>query len=513
MQPSRIILLVLGAGGIAAGLAVKGFFTAPAYRRTRWKTLLVLATAAAIGWGCWAAAVLPGGTSALTGKIVDPAVKAGRALDDWLFPHLPLLRRAAAALAAGLILWAGVARRKGGAGFILLVLGLSFALAGGVFLSAWNFFWGPLFLVAGGVYAFASAAASPSPLRSGGRPWAEGVPAAAMAALTVLLAFALRVHLLGAVSVRFDHYESDYAWQALNVLNGQHAPSLWTSTIWRGLGHLNLSPVYTYCVALSFRLLGVSLASLKLVPVVYGTLSVLLTYGIVGILFGKRLALISALLMAVSPLHINYSRIGLLLCSTQTVSLLIVFLLLRALLRRDVTSWILLGAACSFAGYFYSPAKYPVLLAAVLILFFLFFHRGFLRGNLPGLAAGVLAVVAIGAVLNIPVFRVMAPSFAGYESVWHRTQGHLYTPQADYLRGLPLVWENLLKLGEDFFFSRNFNYDPWPRGNLFFNPGVSVLFILGIGTALARIRKLNYRLLLFFLAAFLVPNLLSRPPV
>ena len=115
--------------------------------------------------------------------------------------------------------------------------------------------------------------------------------------------------------------------------------------------------------------------------------------------------------------------------------------------------------------------------------------------------------------LNIPAWDVMAPKFAGYESVWHRTQGHQYTPQADYLRGIPLVQENLEKLIHSFFISRNFNYDPWPRGNLYFNPLIPPLFLLGIAFSLSRIKKANYRLLLFFAAAFLIPNLLSRPPV
>ena len=105
------------------------------------------------------------------------------------------------------------------------------------------------------------------------------------------------------------------------------------------------------------------------------------------------------------------------------------------------------------------------------------------------------------------------PKFAGYESVWHRTRGHQYTPQADYLRGIPLIRENIEKLIHSFFIDRNFNYDPWPRSNLYFNPIIPIMLLLGLGLSLAHIRRANYRLLLFFTAAFLIPNLLSRPPV
>jgi 4-amino-4-deoxy-L-arabinose transferase-like glycosyltransferase len=332
-------------------------------------------------------------------------------------------------------------------------------------------------------------------------------------ALIILLGFFLRSYALGEISYRFDHYESDYAREALSVLSGHHNVNLWRSTIWRGLGHLNYSPVYVYYAALFFQVFGATLVTLKMVAVTWGIFALLLTYGIVSTLFSRRLALITVFLLAISPLHINYSRTGLLLISTQAVSLLVVYLLLRAIIRRKLLSYILLGIAISFAGYFYSPAKYPILLAAVLIVCYSIFKRRWFRRNLAGIILLVLTVITLMTTLNIPAWDVMAPKFAGYESVWHRTQGHQYTPQADYLRGIPLVQENLEKLIHSFFISRNFNYDPWPRGNLYFNPLIPPLFLLGIAFSLSRIKKANYRLLLFFAAAFLIPNLLSRPPV
>jgi len=89
-----------------------------------------------------------------------------------------------------------------------------------------------------------------------------------------------------------------------------------------------------------------------MVAVTWGIFALLLTYGIVSTLFSRRLALITVFLLAISPLHINYSRTGLLLISTQAVSLLVVYLLLRALIRKKLLSYILLGIAISFAGYF-----------------------------------------------------------------------------------------------------------------------------------------------------------------
>jgi len=107
-----------------------------------------------------------------------------------------------------------------------------------------------------------------------------------------------------------------------------------------------------------------------------------------------------------------------------------------------------------------------------------------------GIILLVLTVITLMTTLNIPAWDVMAPKFAGYESVWHRTRDHRHTNQADYIRGIPLVQENLEKLIHSFFISRNFNYNPWPRGNLYFNPLIPPLFLLGIAFSLSpKLRK------------------------
>ena len=514
------ILSLMAAGAILAGVALKGVFTLPRYRITRRKTILALLAAGFLG----ASGGVGDAFNRNLGTVLEPWGKAGRQLGEWVPAHASLLRQVGLLLAGAAGLWGLVKSRRKAFPLILLLLALVFGLTGAVLLSQWNFTWGQILLALGFAYALAAGIVSAPKRRRApmekalGKPNIPGSPLAGMTgpvllALIVLLAFALRAWQIGDISLRFDHYETDYSRQALNILQGRHNPRLWTSTIWRGLGHYNFSPVYSYCVAFFFRTLGVSLASLRLTAVAYGTASVLLAYGIFNILFGRRLGLLSAFLMAVSPLAINYSRIGLLLASTQTVSLLVTFLLLRSLLQRSVTSYVLLGISCAFAGYFYSPAKYPILLSAFLVVLFIFFHRGYLRRAWVGLILAGLVIVLIGEMLHIPVGEIMAPKFAGYESVWHRTRGHHYTPQADYVRGAPLVWENFQLLVRSFFYDRKFNYDPWPRGNLFFGPVIPVLTLLGIGFSLGRLKSINYRLLLFFLAAFLIPNLLSRPPV
>lgn len=507
---SRYILCATGVIFIFLGLYLKAIFRKNRHRRKLVQSIIFILTGLIIlilMGSVTGIFTLPAGR--VMGTIVVPAIAMGRFLSGWFPLHSRAITIIFLSLILGTTLLTTIFKKKESYPLILLLFSLGTAFLGGLSLS--RGIMGPAYFFLGISFIYG---------------WSSGlidkrkkfiqinwITAAIILTLIILLGFFLRSYQLGDITFRFDHYESDYGREALSVLSGGHNVNLWRSTIWRGLGHLNYSPVYVYYTALFFQLFGATLITVKLVAVSWGIFALLLTYGIVSTLFSRRLALITVFLLAVSPLHINYSRTGLLLISTQAVSLLVVYLLLRAILRGKLLSYILLGISVSFAGYFYSPAKYPILLAAVLIACYSIFKRRWFRRNLIGIILLVLTVIILMTTLNIPAWDVMAPKFAGYESVWHRTQGHRYTPKADYLRGIPLVRENLEKLIHSFFISRNFNYDPWPRGNLYFNPLIPPLFLLGIAFSLSRIKRSNYRLLLFFAAAFLIPNLLSRPPV
>jgi 4-amino-4-deoxy-L-arabinose transferase-like glycosyltransferase len=504
-------------GGLALallGLALKGFFSAARYEGRRFSILLSLFVGAVI-------VVLMFGTTGpqrtelmrAEGAILLPYIGLGRYLSAVIPPRAGLIQAGTAIAILLLTPLLLIFKKKSAYPLVFWLFSVGFALAGGVYLSRRAVPPALVLLGLAGFYLFAFAFM---------RRLAEGpsLPSALsgkrgeiLLALILLLGFLLRDYRLGEVSFRFDNYESDYALAGIRLLQGQHPIGYWTAMVWRGLGHNNLSPIYIYSVGLFYRLFGVSLVTLKLVSATYGLFALLLAYGIVRALFDKRLGLIAAFLFAVMPLHVNYSRIGLLLSSTLTVSLLIVYLLVRGILKRNFLAYALLGAVLPFAGYFYSPVKYPMLLSAVLIGAHILFQRGYFVRHFPGLLLLLLSLILVTAACHLPTQELINPGVADYESVWHRTQGHLYTQQADYRRAIPLIRENAALLVQSFFLDRNFNYDPWPRGNLYFHPVVSVLVLLGIAFCLATLHRPGSRLLLFFTFAFLVPNLFSRPSV
>ncbi len=510
---SRLSILALSLVCFSAGLAIKGFFTVRHYRRQRTAVFFSCLIGGIIG--LWTAGSHQNNSILLTAEhyLIEGMLSIGKTTGTWIDLHQEWIKLGCLCLIVVLTALVGLKKKGRSVPFLLLIFSAGASLLGSVTLGKGEIGLGTYFLGAAVLYAWVYGLTSRKmfshPPSGPPRVW----PGYSLLALIIILGFLLRIHNLGEVSFRFDHYETDYAQQAFRVLNGRHDIRLWQRTGWRGLGHPNLSPVYSYCVALSFYLFDASIFSLKLVAIFYGTAALLFVYGIFKILFNRRLALLVTFLLAVSPMHINYSRIGLLLVSTQTVSLMIVYLLIRCLRGDRTYVYVLLGTVVSFAAYFYSPAKYPILISAVLIAAYSLFQRRFLRRNFLKVLTLVLTILLITIAFNIPTWGLIAPRFDGYESVWHRTRSHVHTPEADYIRALPLVWENFVRLTENFFIRRNFNYNPWPSGNLYFNPFVSIMFLTGVAISLANIKQGNYRLLLFFTAAFVIPNLLSRPPV
>ncbi len=510
---TRLPLFALALVCLGAGLGLKGFFTDRRYRRQRRSTLLVVLTAGLIGLWTAGAYRQDGLFLAVDLGLIDGVLLLGRMTDSWIASYQEWIILVSVGMVLILSGWLALKNRGRSVPLLLLLFSAGASLLGGVALGRGETTLGTYFLAGAVIYAWVGGLTSRRLAKDSAPDTRREGSGYYLLAAIVILGFFFRIHNLGEVSFRFDHYETDYARQAFRILDGWHNTGLWRSTGWRGLGHLNLSPIYSYCVALSFSLFDASVFSLKLVPVFYGTAALLFAYGICKILFDRRLALMATFLLAVSPMHINYSRVGLLLVSTQTVSLVIVYLLLRCLRGGRPYVWVLLGIVLSFAGYFYSPAKYPFLLSAVLLAAYIIFRPRFLKRNFFKILLLALTILAITVALNIPTWGLLYPRFEPYESVWHRTREHVHTPEADYIRGIPLVAENADRLVQSFFIGRNFNYNPWPCGNLYFNPFVSVMALSGIALCLANFKKGGARLLLFFTAAFLIPNLLSRPPV
>lgn len=121
----------------------------------------------------------------------------------------------------------------------------------------------------------------------------------------VALAFGLRAWQIDVIPPGLHYDEAFHALEARRMVATGAVP-LWLE------GNFGVPPLFAFLVSIGFRLLGESPLAERSVSVVVGTLTVLTTYGMTREVLGsRRLALLAALLMAVSFQSVVFSREGL----------------------------------------------------------------------------------------------------------------------------------------------------------------------------------------------------------
>lgn len=139
--------------------------------------------------------------------------------------------------------------------------------------------------------------------------------------------------------------------------------------LFRSLGAFT-QPIITYSTIPFVWLLGPTPIAVRLPPVLFGSASVVLMYFVGKRFFSKKIGLISAVLLAISPWHIQLSRAGL---QPATVTFFVLLGLLcfkwafDARSKKSIWYWIIAGAACGLWWYTYH-AMYAITLPFIFIL-------------------------------------------------------------------------------------------------------------------------------------------------
>lgn len=167
-------------------------------------------------------------------------------------------------------------------------------------------------------------------------------------------------------------------------------------------------PLYYGLIGVLMRIFGESDLVMRLPSVLFGTLSVWLTFVLGCRLAGPRVGLVAGALLAIHPLHIFISREArvypLLLCLT-----LWLWLCLWQALEEDMRrAWIKVGAALAFCCYAHFFGLFLALTSGVLLLIF---ARGktFWRGALA---------LGVGAGLFLPYLVATLPSLKESRAAW-----------------------------------------------------------------------------------------------
>lgn len=121
--------------------------------------------------------------------------------------------------------------------------------------------------------------------------------------LIVILAAFLRMYRLGEFPPGLYPDEAMNTTDAIRAMNTGHYLLYYSNNNGREGLFMNL-------IAMSFRLFGTNIVTLRMVSAVIGTLTVVAIYFLGRELFGRRTGLIASFLVAVSYWHINFSRIS-----------------------------------------------------------------------------------------------------------------------------------------------------------------------------------------------------------
>jgi 4-amino-4-deoxy-L-arabinose transferase-like glycosyltransferase len=300
--------------------------------------------------------------------------------------------------------------------------------------------------------------------------------------------------------------EASMGLDALSAGNGQILTPF-------GTGWLTNPTLPFFILSLPVKLFGPSAISIRLLSPLIGAATIPTLYFAGRRWLGGQVALMAAILLAGSHVHIHYSRLGLTNVWDPLLALLVFGLVYAAWQNGRRQSWLLAGLAVGLTPYLFTTAHlFPFMLPLIVLalLLRLPYPPGYVR-NL--LAAAILAlVVALPQLLfyraNPELFMDRANTLGIFQSNWF-VEESVRTGQNSA--------EVLITQLRQAFFAFQGGQD---TSNAY-NPGVSLLsfwpaifFTFGLGLALWRLRQFRYQLLLIWLGVTIVTVgfLIQSPP-
>jgi len=194
--------------------------------------------------------------------------------------------------------------------------------------------------------------------------------------LILILAFVLRVYKVTSIPPSLNWDETSIGYNAYSILKtGKDEWGEFMPVHFRSFGEYKL-PVQIYASIPAIAILGLNDFGVRITPVVYGTITVLLLYLLLQELYGKRgISAIASFLLAVSPWHIQLTR-----GSFESSFSLFWFLLGALLLTKGLKNykWIIVSMIpFAISVYTYNTARVftPLFLFVFYILNITFFLK------------------------------------------------------------------------------------------------------------------------------------------
>ncbi len=314
-------------------------------------------------------------------------------------------------------------------------------------------------------------------------------------AFIILAALLVRTLGLSAIPNGLQLDEGKNGLDALNWLSG--APYSPYATTDEGQATL-----FTYLIALSFKLFGVGVPSMRLVSAIAGTLTVVAFYVMAREFFGPRAGLIGAGLLAASRWHLTFSRIVSELILVPLCAIWLFYFLHRGWRDGRRRDFVLAGYALALGFNTYTAFRIIPLGVALLAIYWLVSRRRRFVANLRGL--GLFALSGLMGWVPLAIYAVQVP-----EIFLRRTQRISVLHDIERAGSLEPLWSNLRKYPLMF----NVQGDSTALNNLPEAPMlclvVGALFVLGLAYALRHLRRPKMFLLLAWTVGVLPAGILS----
>lgn len=296
----------------------------------------------------------------------------------------------------------------------------------------------------------------------------------------IFLAFALRVYKITSIPPSLNWDETSIGYNAYSILKtGKDEWGEFIPIHFKSFGEYKL-PAQIYASIPAIAVFGLNELGIRITPVIYGTLSVLLLYLLVQELYRKKnISLISSFLLAVSPWHIQLTR-----ASFESSFSLFWFLLAVLFLVKGLKNakWLIVSMIpFVISVYTYNTARVftPLFLFAITIIY----RQYFLRVKEWYLLSGAVFVI-----LTIPIipFVLSGDASARYKLVSITDDAGLI-PRIEERRNLSKLPPILTKLIHNrytyntFYFARSYIAHFTPDFLIFNGAGHKQHHVQGVG--------------------------------
>ncbi|MCX8094210.1 MAG: PA14 domain-containing protein [Candidatus Goldbacteria bacterium] len=217
--------------------------------------------------------------------------------------------------------------------------------------------------------------------------------------LIILIGIFFRTYMIKDIPAGCYRDEGQNGNEAINIMNGVvlDGTSLpvyierWTQN----------AAMYMYFVAASFKFFGIGVLQIRLVSIIFGILCIPAFYFLLRYLYGVRLALIGAFLIATLRWHVNFSRIGFLGILTVFFVILCIYFAWKVYKERKIFDFIMLGIVTALSLYTYLASRLIPVAIFIFGLYILFKDFKFYKNNWKKILIGLAAFFIVG----LPLFE------------------------------------------------------------------------------------------------------------